>query len=163
MVLSLPLPERVGLSETLAHHRFRKFNLNNSCDRRINNCVRWLKAVSMFVLLALWLSASNHCYLELAGILPPDNCHTEEKSSSSSGDPCESGCKVTEKAGYKTQDHEKLVLLAVMLPLVIEFEPAAQVLPNQFSKITTWPPETLHLPQFLIRTALPVRGPSLVS
>lgn len=127
--------------------------------------MRWLKALAMFLLLATWLSSSNHCYLEVAGFLPPDECHSDEEASSSSkGDPCENGCKITEEAGYKTQDNSRLaVLIAVLSPVLLQFIAQNDSPPQQVLGITAWPPDTLYLQHFLVRTSLPIRGPSVVS
>jgi hypothetical protein len=124
--------------------------------------VRYLKAVSIFVLLGLWLVAGNHCYLEGAGLLPADGCHTAANGSATS-DPCENGCKVAEKAGYKTQVEQQVVLSAELLSFVVAPDIADRLSPTQISLVSCWPPQALHLPQFVISTALPVRAPSFAS
>ena len=118
----------------------------------------------MFVLVATWLSANNHCYLEMAGFLPEDNCHETENASSNQGDPCDTGCKIAEQASYKIQDNDdQLVILFVALPILLEAEPTQELSSSPFAELVTWPPDKLNLTQFLVRTALPIRGPSLVS
>ena len=125
--------------------------------------MRWLKAVFIFVWLATWLSSSNHCYLEIAGILPPDECQTTETSSSARGDPCETGCKLVEEAGYKNQDNRVPAFVIALLPVIFAAELEREILPNPFAAFTDWPAATLNLPQFLARTSHSARAPSLVS
>ncbi len=105
---------------------------------------------------------TNHCCLEMAGILPTDECCVAEDSTTTSGDPCDTECKLVEKTGYKTETNQKI---QVVVPFLISLLASS---PEQFSNsvsanIHFWPPDALHLPQFLITTSLPIRGPSLVS
>lgn len=117
----------------------------------------------MFALLATWLLASNHCYLEAVGAVGPDQCDKTEKSSSPQSDPCENGCKVVEKAGHKTQDIAQVPAFVAILLLDFQPELETATAPGESKAITAWPPETLSLPQFLTRTSLPVRAPSFIS
>lgn len=125
--------------------------------------MRWLTSVAILVLLGAWLAASNHCYLETAGLLPVDDCHATEQSSASQSDPCENDCKLVEKSVYKAQDNERFSICAVLLPLILQPVLESEPIRNESVAITAWPPETLHLPQFVASTSLPVRAPSFVS
>ena len=117
----------------------------------------------MFLLLGAWLAVSNHCYLECSGFGSADECCVTIPAPSQ-GDPCETGCQVIEKSDFKTHEQTDLcfLLTALNLPVVyITCEPAVAL--GKSSAVETWPPETLELPEFLVRTALPVRGPSFIS
>lgn len=124
-----------------------------------------LKTIVSLVLLVLWMPVTSHCYLELAGLIPNDDCCSQsEATPPGHGDPCESGCKLVEKAGYKIQDNQPVPPVAiVLLPLFLQ--PALpEPPPEEFSaRMAAWPPDALCLPQFTARTALPVRAPSFAS
>jgi hypothetical protein len=124
-----------------------------------------LKTIVSLLLLVLWVPVTSHCYLEMAGVIPQDNCCSQGESKlPAKGDPCESGCKIVEKAGYKIQDNRS-VLPVVVLLLPSFLQPARPAPPAEgnSARIVAWPPDTLRLPQFIARTALPVRAPSSAS
>lgn len=112
------------------------------------------------LLLAAWLPATVHCELETAGIVPMDECCADQ---SQQDHRCEGGCSVVEDRGFKTECLHALVAppsLSILLPALAVrtlLEPSHEQRPH---------PEAFkiyHLPQFVIRTALPIRGPSLAS
>ncbi len=113
-------------------------------------------------LLAVWQLSANHCYLETAGVFPEDDCHIAQEQNSGSGDPCDAGCKLVEKAGYKNQGQQKIQPLLLFFVSTIQFFNLPPVV-SGCPQIRFWPPDTLSLPQFVMTTALPVRAPSFVS
>ena len=111
------------------------------------------------------MPVTSHCYLELAGLIPKDDCCAQgESMPAGNGDPCEIGCKLVEKAGYKIQDNQPVPPAAVVL-LPVFLQPARpQPPPEEFSaRMAAWPPDNLFLPQFTARTTLPVRAPAFAS
>jgi hypothetical protein len=123
------------------------------------------KTVVRLVLLLVWLPATSHCYLEIAGFIPDDACCAQgESNPSGKSDPCDGCCKIVEKAGYKI--HENQSLLPAPILFLAEFvKSPLPVLPEDraAARIIAWPPDALHLPQFTARTGLPVRAPSFAS
>ncbi|MDB6025403.1 MAG: hypothetical protein JWM68_1626 [Verrucomicrobiales bacterium] len=114
--------------------------------------------------MVLWVPLTSHCYLEDAGVFQEsaDKCCADESSQSAKEDPCDTGCKLVEKAAGKVQNNQRFVIPILAL-ISIVIVPQATEVASQTDKVMMWPPETLHLPQFVVTTALPVRGPSLVS
>ena len=116
------------------------------------------------LLIALWVPITSHCYLEQAGIIPFDECCASDAAAPTQTDPCDSGCKVVEKAGnYKTQNEQKISAPAILVTYCVEtlLLPKVDLPPR--GRIVSWPPDTLSLAQFVACTALPVRAPSFVS
>lgn len=114
--------------------------------------------------MVLWVPLTSHCYLEDSGLFeaPADQCCSTDASKSSPADPCDTGCKLVEKSAGKIQDDQRLVVPVISLLVSVDFTPTdATLLP--VDEVTFWPPETLRLTQFIIRTSLPVRAPSLLS
>jgi hypothetical protein len=123
---------------------------------------------TFFVLAAfLWLPVSAHCRLETVpgfeflACLTEGTCH--DNKSSDRGD---SGCCAVEKSQYKTQQPRLTLRSPELLPT--SFAPigdAANTLPAEGSVgiLTAAPPELRTTWQFVSRTALPVRAPSIAS
>ena len=113
--------------------------------------------------MVLWVPLTSHCYLEDAGFFQEtaDKCCADESATPTKADPCDTGCKLVEKTGGKVQDDQRIVVPIIALIPVVTAPQLPQAAP-QTDEVTMWPPETLHLPQFVVCTALPVRGPSLV-
>ena len=103
--------------------------------------------------------------MEIAGLIPQDDCCAKSQTASvPKGENCDSGCTLVEKAGYKAQDNHKIavpVLAFAVLFLQSISSEHASVAPAE--SISSWPPDNLQLPQFVLRTALPVRAPSFAS
>jgi hypothetical protein len=122
--------------------------------------VNWLKQTLVLLLLAAWLPAANHCFLETAGIFS-DECDTTQKAATPSSDPCDNGCKLVEQTVFKVTQQK---FHAPMPPVIAVVEIPQH--PTEFfvrSPINNWPPENFCLPQFVLATALPIRAPSFVS
>lgn len=146
-----------GASRIKELHNFGQSVFSPEMDR--------LKVIVSLLLLVLWMPVTSHCYLELAGLISKDDCCSQgESMPPGKGDPCASGCKLVEKAGYKIQNN-RTVPTVVLLPLpVFSQPPLPQPAPEGFSaRLVDWPPDTLHLQQFAARTALPARAPSFAS
>jgi hypothetical protein len=129
--------------------------------------VKWLKTVAVFVLLAGWLAASNHCRLELIPGLSFMACCEQGDGVPAQDRDCENdGCATVEGSFYKMEDGQPpvsappLAALTLLLPLL-----SVQVSPTPASHVTpdSLPPELQVRWQFSFRAAAPPRAPSLVS
>jgi hypothetical protein len=131
--------------------------------------VRLLKTVWVVGLALMWLPITAHCTLEMipafAAILAC--CDHEETSAPHQDNDCEQdGCASVESGNYRTQDHDALVVVPnftlICLP---ESLMELSALPDEVSLglFATAPPEQRHIWNFTLRTALPVRAPSLAS
>lgn len=147
--------------------------MNVVCLLLINRNVRSLKNILLVFSTVAWLGMSMHCRLEavpgfefLACVTESD-CHNNEQSAGGqSPDTGRDGCCFVEKTDYKI-NQTRLTLLAPELILLSSMlvTDSADSLPAEVSPgfLTTAPPELPASWQFLSRTALPVRAPSLVS
>ena len=124
-----------------------------------------MRAMLVWVLVALWVPLTSHCLLETAGVIPMDECCSPSaQAPPDAHGQCTDGCRSFEEGLYKVQDNLDCCLGAppVGRVTVKALEPS----PGQFQAVDSivfWPPATLHLAEFLITTSLPIRGPSLVS
>lgn len=110
----------------------------------------------------LWLFSITHCHLEAAGWIASDDCEQTAEATPVSGDPCDTGCKVLEKAPFKA---DNLTVKVAFVALVLsEFEFSK---PDSLQYRVIGRTETLvnvtPLPLFVARTALPARAPSFLS
>ena len=122
--------------------------------------VRLSKSIFTLLLLALWLAATAHCRLEALGVIPIDQCC---ETSSDGKNHSDSACKDVEDSSYKTEcaliapvPSDSFVILIDLCVL-----PCPAVSDGVDATETAF--EAHHLPQFVIATAQPIRGPSLVS
>ena len=116
------------------------------------------KLILTLALLGLWVPATVHCELEAAGIVPMDECCQTETTDHR----CDRGCNDIEDGGIKTECQmivpappDTSIILADLSALPVPDLILEDPDPRAF--------KTHHLPQFVIRTALPIRGPSFVS
>jgi hypothetical protein len=143
----------------------RRISLNISRPAAIYTCVRRFSH-SLFALVALlWLPVSAHCLFEAVPGLEFLRCADETPASHQSARDCNDCCAV-EKSHYRAEHVRLTVPTPVLLPVC--FVPPASVadtLPAEVSRslLTTAPPGLPPRWQFLCRTALPVRAPSLAS
>jgi hypothetical protein len=111
------------------------------------------------LLLAVWLPATVHCELESIGAIPMDECC--ETAAGGSGGHSDNACKTVEDSSYKLEcfaalpDPPETPAVSIVLR-VVSCAPGSGAVAAKQS-----PFETHHLPQFVIRTALPIRGPSV--
>ena len=120
----------------------------------------------LFLVLALaWAPITWHCNLEVLSVLDFLACcaHDEESAPHQDND-CESdSCAVVESGNYKTQEEQVFVAppqVAAWLAQQVSTERGDEI--SQRILAAT-PPEELQIWQFVLRTALPVRAPSIVS
>jgi hypothetical protein len=148
-------------SQTALQKSFRAKDLLNKTISKVSmSGVNWLKQTLVLLLLATWLPAANHCFLETAGLVS-DECDTTQNTATPSSDPCDTGCKLAEQTGFKVTQQK----FHAQIPLVITFVEIPEHLPKVSVRplIHNWPTENFRLPQFVLATALPIRAPSFVS
>ena len=124
--------------------------------------MRRVKQLFVLLFLALWVPATGHCQWENVLTLETA-CGEHATTSEPSRDCCTSNCKALENGFIKSNpqtgaDINVAILAAVFLLLE---PPQTAVAPGEH--ITSAPPELSPRWQFVHRTALPVRAPSLLS
>jgi hypothetical protein len=131
--------------------------------------VRTLKIVMVSLLALTWVSLTSHCRLEavpgfefLRCASDSDAAHPDE-----GGDPCQEGaCCSVESSHCQAPRQQEIVaaVLPAILPQLYADVPNAS-LPSEINLGVpkAAPPEIPKSWQFSLRTALPVRAPSLAS
>ena len=128
--------------------------------------VNFIRRISVLMLLAFWLAATQHCGLEASGIIPC-TCQNEQNGCASKGD-LDDGCHVVEHSAYKLSGDAvkvpapELAACDSLLFLRVAFsdamlEPVVSpvgTIDRPFDWITRW--------QFARRAALPSRAPSVL-
>jgi hypothetical protein len=131
------------------------------------NFVLTWKSVVIGLVMLVWATASHHCDLEQASGWAFLRCASDPHES---GDGCDHskdvGCCSIEYAQYHAP--RQLELTPIVGPIIFppdNFDVVEQSLPKDVSLgiLTAAPPELPTSWQFLYRTALPVRAPSLAS
>jgi len=115
------------------------------------------------MMLALWSVASNHCQLETLPGLSFLACAPAGVTESHCDD---SECAGVEAGGYKVEDHQSIIpvaLATVALAQIISAADNSETEPAPAVFLTVAPPEFPHCWQFVFRTASPPRAPSFVS
>ena len=145
--------------------RRRKISLNIRRPASIYMRVRRFQNI-VFVLAAfLWLPVSAHCQLESVPGLEFLRCSVETADAHSPANDC-SGCCAVEKSQYRAEQVRLTIPAPDLLPLSFTPTlPALTSLPAESGVgiLTAAPPELSPSRQFLFRTALPPRAPSLAS
>jgi hypothetical protein len=113
-----------------------------------------VKVITAVVLLAVWLPATSHCLLEHALVIPKDECCPSEPSEKSG-----SVCCSLAAGNYKVEQAD-LVLFASTMRADTPIGFSTRISEPQ---ITAGVPHYQSSWQFLQRTALPVRAPSIAS
>jgi hypothetical protein len=126
-----------------------------------------VKTVLIVLLALLWLAAGNHCRLEGIPGLGFLTCCTHQDSAPHQDDDCETdGCAAVENQLYKIEAAQISVAAPTLLLATFLSPPWAELFP---------PAPASHVPpvatpavlprrwQFIYRTALPPRAPSLLS
>ena len=130
--------------------------------------VKWLHSVVAMVMLLVWLPAQGHCLLDRAG-WTSDICCPESESAESQApvsDPCsEKVCCNLDSPTFKVDDYRALFVgphptPVVVLPMLAPIGTAS--LPSTCF-LTFASPELPASWQFIYRTALPPRAPSIAS
>ena len=124
----------------------------------------------MFALAAfLWLPVSAHCQLETIPGLEFLRCVSDNQSRPNQGHCGDTGCCSAEKSQYKSEQLRLTLPSPDLMPIpatpLTPLSNLANGLPDEVSLgiLTAAPPESLKNWQFLSRTALPVRAPSIAS
>lgn len=125
-----------------------------------------LKTVLVVLLAFAWVPLTSHCQLEAMPGFEFLHCSAEVTTSNGS-DPCaEEGCCSVESAQYQSFRQQKIssIVFVTILP-PDNFGAVEKSLPAEVSLgiLTAAPPELPRSWQFFLRTALPVRAPSLAS
>jgi hypothetical protein len=118
-----------------------------------------------WLLLALWVPATAHCQLESAFDLFVC-CDHEDAVPHQDADCQTDACASVESGAYRTETPPPLGLPPAFLLAFAVAEIAAEPLlppPSGFMATALSPPELPRGWQFSLRTALPVRAPSLAS
>ena len=117
-----------------------------------------------------WVLLTSHCKIEAVPGFEFLRCATdvhEPSESERSGDPCkDAGCCSVESAQYHApRQHEIAPVIVFDIIPMDNFGVVEQCLPKEVSLgiLTAAPPELPTSWQFSLRTALPVRAPSLAS
>lgn len=129
--------------------------------------MKWLKTVTVWTMLALWLPVTNHCRLEQMPIFSFLACCDEEGGDAQDSDCQTDGCALVENGLYRIEGDQIQVVLPVFT-LVDFLSPPAEgfgaghefigkVLPD------SGPPDLPPSWQFSLRAAAPPRAPTLVS
>ena len=131
----------------------------------LSHVVTILHRTIALLMVALWLPITSHCYLEDAGILKNDagsEWCADANSHPGNADPCDSGCKMVEKTGFKFQEDERQIAPTVISAVIVLLSTPSKLSPPS-PEVFLWPPDSLHLVHYIAQTALSPRAPSLVS
>jgi hypothetical protein len=124
------------------------------------------KKLIALLLLAVWMPATMCCALERAGVPFFQQCCEDDSSESSPKAPCtDKTCCLLESGNYQTANPAPLLVTpeSVFSLLALVFIEPPQPKPGSAELSDSSPPELSVAWQFLSRTALPVRAPSLAS
>jgi hypothetical protein len=115
------------------------------------------------VFLVLWAPITGHCYLEKIPGLEFLHCASDTADNSNCA---EDGCQIVESGFYKISDNTAVVPVPVycLIPFTAPIS-LVQDSPPESCGVTQFrfPPDLPQSWQFISRTALPIRAPSLVS
>ncbi len=126
-----------------------------------------MKAIVATLFAVFWTVAAAHCQIEVLPGLGFLRCVPAEQSAPSSGSHCGDNVCVTIESGQYATDFERVSAPAPPLTLAVSaFALAAIPLPDQEAESLLTPAEATapRKPwQFVFRTALPPRAPSVAS
>ena len=129
-----------------------------------------IRIVMVSMLALTWVLLTSHCKIEAMPGFDFLRCATDihpPTESESGGDPCkDAGCCSIESAQYHAPRQQENATVAVVVVVPADnFGVVEQSLPKEVSLgiLTAAPPELPSSWQFLSRTALPPRAPSLAS
>ena len=116
--------------------------------------------------LAIWLPATAHCAIASIPGLKFLACSSSASQAGNQPAPCEKGCCSVEKSQYLRENETVKVmqpdLAALIITAFLNFVPATTSESIQFVASND-PPELVNVWQFIFRTALPARTPSIAS
>jgi len=124
--------------------------------------VKRFKTLGVLAVLALWLPLTQHCKLESIPGLEFLRCAPDAASNSDCSD---DGCAAVESALFKCPDNSNQIFSPALVWAVFPSPvlPPASVAEANNLRSDAAPPELPTSWQFSLRTALPVRAPSLAS
>ena len=130
--------------------------------------MRRLNLIVAILLATLWLPLTSHCLIEsLSGsaFLPCSSEHTHDSSSDESSHEQEGCCALEASQYHLPKKQESASVFVVTLPPLGLTGEILASLPAEvcLGVLTAAPPELLSTWQFVTRSALPVRAPSLAS
>jgi hypothetical protein len=134
-----------------------KFANGNPMNRMM--FVKSIRVIAACMLALVWAPLTSHCQLESIPGLEFLHCASEATDSGC----CDDSCTSVESGAYKVPDYQNPVP-PIQWSIVLQFSalvPAEEGQPP--AKPADAPLELLPTWQFSLRTALPVRAPSLVS
>lgn len=129
--------------------------------------MRTLRTLIVVVMALGWVTATSHCQLEVLSGLESLRCVSNFQSSNGGADPCnDRECCSVESAKHQfSRQQEISPVVALAIVPVADSAVLEQSLPAEVSLgiLTAAHPELRASWQFSLRTALPVRAPSLAS
>lgn len=141
--------------------------LNASCEGDTLVCLMRIARTALIGTVALlWVLAASHCLVETVPGLEFLHCSAEAQTSSPDNHGCDDSCCGVESAGYEAQRRQHFILTSIIPTVPSDVAVVlARSLPPEVSLgiLTTAPPEFCRTWQFLFRTALLARAPSLAS
>ena len=126
--------------------------------------MRWIKSILVVLFALFWIGTTSHCTLEAVPGLEFLSCAEDEAAADASH--CEDdSCEEVENGLYF---HQQVNPVAVPVYAILPFDlfaPVKDFIPNAVTSGTVFDsfPEFPPSWQFVYRTALPARAPSLVS
>jgi hypothetical protein len=131
--------------------------------------VKWLKTIVTMVLLALWLPATSHAWLEQAGWIHTSHAEAHDASGADNDDNHDAAdglCRIasTDVPVPSPELTARLSLASAAFSVTrAAWWEAALALPDGPDPPGAAPPELSHTWQFSSRASLPARAPSLIS
>jgi hypothetical protein len=129
--------------------------------------MRTLKTLVVALMALAWVTATAHCQFEVLAGLEFLRCASDVQGPTDGGDDCnDRECCSVESAKYQfSRQQEISPVVALAIVPVADSAVLEQSLPVEVSLgiLTAAPPELQASWQFSLRTALPVRAPSLAS
>lgn len=145
--------------------------MRNFLKTSINAAVHGLKTLLTVLLLANWFACTAHCQLEKFGFLHEGGSHHSAGAQSDSepnGHDNSRICDWMTSGGLQAADIRVTApeAVAVVLAPLFANDACDERLALNSGGVIEWsvaPPELVHTFQFVLRTALPARAPSLAS
>lgn len=133
--------------------------------------MRGLKTLLTVLLLANWFACTAHCQLEKTGFIHESgshHCPGSHSDSESSGHDDSQVCDWVNSGGIQATDIRVVApeaLAVALAPLLATDLCEERLMPNSRGRAGSGvaPLELVHTFQFVLRTALPARAPSLAS
>jgi len=145
--------------------------LRNFLKTSIKKVVRGLKTLLTLTLLLNWFACVAHCQLAKTGFFHESGSHASAgcpSDSESSGHADSRVCDWVMSGGLQAVDIRVIApeALAIELAPLFTTDACDEQLSLKAGCLIEWsvaPPELVHTFQFVLRTALPARAPSLAS